>query len=920
MNGGGAPITISGEVGGLGAYLNGTPSQVPSAAVLEVGVSPTASALTDASGKFSLMGASSSTILFSIEAHGYFPTFVSAATAQANIDNLQLFAAESAWLDPIAAAYNVDLTQSFACHAAPMGGLNAGDRCIYGMIVGRILDGSMHPMSGVAVSEFDLKVNGGAWYVRGPFFLDGFGMPTQASASMAAADPSSMIGGLYVLFVEIPATTGDPSVRVEVSANHVDWEMPGHKFGPLEVHAFRPYGVTWADLAETQTMPSASTPPPAEAPVSFMRDVRPLLAAPTSEGGTGCYACHVANVSERSAPAGFFMGGTAGELYDALLHQQALDMGMSGETKRVDVLAPEKSLLVNTNLATSVDPHPVKLFPDTTDPRYQMLLRWITAGARDDRSTDDRLNAGAFAVTADGKQLHDDIVGGAIMSRGLATGDTSVLVEVQGLAATSTYAAHVHALPCAMGGGGHYQIDPSVTMPDPTNEIWPTIHTDASGNGIGFVTVHHIARAEAQSVVIHQVGASTRIACADLVQGANVLAVGEFNLLPGGANLQIAGSVALIRGSESGTEVLIRVSGLAGEGPYPAHVHALPCANDAGGGHYKMDPTVMTAMPSNEIWPTVQVRDTGTGIGNVWVPHVARYDARSVVIHDPGTGTKLACADLHLVDVANNPAKASRDLFNFGAFKTTTAGAGLGYAIAGGAGMVRLENGVTTVRVEAMGLDPAKSPYPAHVHALPCAVEGGGGHYKMDPAITAASPANEIWAPLTVAANGAATSSAAVHHYARIDAQSIVIHEPGTLARIACADLSPGGDVTASGTFQALPAGQGLPIAGTAQLRRFAGGTDVTVHFTGLEPSLSHTAHVHALPCAQLAGGGHYKINPEITAVSEPNEIWMHTQADASGGGSSTTHVFQIARPDAISVVLHNPANGDKRSCADLTW
>jgi hypothetical protein len=913
-------VNVSGEVVGLGSFLKGMPSPVASASILVLGTDPPKSTVSDAMGKFALDTPPDRSLIFFIQERGYFQTYVQATTAEQNITDLQLCAAEMDWVNQIAAAYSIDLNAPFQCHGAPDGGLNPTDRCVYGIVVGRILDNSAtgHPVAGINVADFELHVNSGAiWFKRGPYFLDETGMPSQSLTSIASTDPTKTIGGLYVMFVEIPAITGGNSIDVELSIRHPDAGNIDHLFGPITTKLFRPYGVTFADLHQTQDVPGMGGPP-GQKGISFMQDVRPLIANPTSESGTGCYACHVSNVNERTAPAQFFMGAMAGELYDALTHQRAADLGMLGEMFRVNLQNPSRSLLLVEPLQTAVNPHPIKVFTDENDPRYVLLQRWITEGARDDRSSLDKLNAGKLIVTADGKTAGYNLTGGAFMVRTVAAGTTNVLIEVRGLAATSTYSAHVHTEACATGGGGHYKIDPSIMMASEANEIWPTIHTDASGVGRGSVTVTHLARAEAQSVIIHEIGAPTRIACVDLTPTADVLAVGEFKLLAPGAGLPLQGSASLRRRSEGGTEVNVRVTGLTGAGPFPAHVHAEPCALN-GGGHYKIDSTVMMAMQSNEIWPTLHARDN-LAIGDVYVPHVARSDAASIVIHDATSGTKIACADLRISDFQNDPTKVTRDLFNHGAFKVTADGTALGYQLlAGSAGMVRLEGGTTSVRLELSGLDPAKSPYPAHVHALPCAEMGGGGHYKIDPAVMAAQEANEIWAPVNVAPDGSGESAATVAHYARTEAQSIVVHEPGTNQRIACADLAPGADATAKGTFLPLAAGAGAPITGTAELRRWSGGAEVMLHLAGLELNTVHMAHVHTLPCAQQAGG-HYKIDPGVMAVNEANEIWMRAFPDGTGAAVSTTHVFQVSRSDAVSIVLHNPTDNAKRFCADLRW
>jgi hypothetical protein len=132
----------------------------------------------------------------------------------------------------------------------------------------------------------------------------------------------------------------------------------------------------------------------------------------------------------------------------------------------------------------------------------------------------------AQAVAADGAvvtrgEIHAfatgsalDIGGRAQMVR-TADGKTIVTVHVTGLAADTTYGAHVHQQACGTGDAdGHYRFDPSGPAAPP-NEIWPGFTTNAAGVGNGNVTVDALAGPTAVSVVIHAPGGA-KIACADL--------------------------------------------------------------------------------------------------------------------------------------------------------------------------------------------------------------------------------------------------------------------------------------------------------------------------------------------------------------------------------------------------------------------
>ena len=141
------------------------------------------------------------------------------------------------------------------------------------------------------------------------------------------------------------------------------------------------------------------------------------------------------------------------------------------------------------------------------------------------------------------------------------------------------------------------------------------------------------------------------------------------------------------------------------------------------------------------------------------------------------------------------PAGADKDASLHGVFGETAQGADLGYDIHGSVKMTIGTSG-TVVRVNVSGLDPAKA-YGSHLHNGACA-DGGGGHYKDDET-GAVTPPNELW--LTSVGNVLVPNPGGVAHgegsatwMARIssdssNARSVVVHEPGSGARIACADL-----------------------------------------------------------------------------------------------------------------------------------
>lgn len=380
----------------------------------------------------------------------------------------------------------------------------------------------------------------------------------------------------------------------------------------------------------------------------------------------------------------------------------------------------------------------------------------------------------------------------AAMARGAALiartqSGTQLSLQVSGLTPMTAYPAHLHALPCAMAGGGHYKIDPAVVDTAEANEIWLGFTTNAEGQALAVVNSPHLTRADGMSIVIHDPSAdNAKMLCADLgTTGFSVSAAsGQFAPFAAAEAMdQSIGGSAMLARSAMGTMVMFSASGLVGGQQYVAHVHALPCAVTEAGGHYKLDPTIEASEQGNELWPAIALDAMGNATGMLQSPHVARADAQSVVIHrqTAAGAPKVACADLA-------PSNAQ-------AFQT----AGLllplptammrGLQLSGSAMMSRNLDGSTTVSVQVGGL-AANTEYPIHVHDRPCNVGDGGGHYKVDTAATEAAEANEMWLTATTGADGSAMRQISVQHLARADAQAVVVHAPDG-ERLACIDLAP---------------------------------------------------------------------------------------------------------------------------------
>jgi len=88
-----------------------------------------------------------------------------------------------------------------------------------------------------------------------------------------------------------------------------------------------------------------------------------------------------------------------------------------------------------------------------------------------------------------------------------------------GLGASTTYPVHLHETNYSVANGsGHDKIDYGIGATQQDNELWLPVTTDGNGDGTRTFTVDdHIARAEAQSIVIHgDGGGKPRYACIDL--------------------------------------------------------------------------------------------------------------------------------------------------------------------------------------------------------------------------------------------------------------------------------------------------------------------------------------------------------------------------------------------------------------------
>jgi len=391
---------------------------------------------------------------------------------------------------------------------------------------------------------------------------------------------------------------------------------------------------------------------------------------------------------------------------------------------------------------------------------------------------------------------------------------------------------------------------------------------------------------------------------------------GSFAPLPGFSGID--GRVQLTRFLDGTTQVDLVATGLAANLPHNAHVHALPCAY-LGGGHYKMDPAIIDALDTNEIWPNFISGEDGVGRASVTVTHMARGDAMSVVIHDPAGGGKMACADLVADD--NGVLTAAGTI-------APLPGVALIDETIGGSAVMTTTGISTKIDMSITGLDPA-SDYVSHVHALPCEVQTGGGHYMIDPTAVLVDPidleANELWPVIGAHDLGSATVALTKAHNVRYDAQSIVIHrvELDTKPKVACVNLVrsswPAGITGGSAILLDAGTERLANLTATAEMtRRLDGVTVVSMNAIGLEKDTTYAVHVHNLPCGVASGGGHYLIDNTVADTVQSNEIWLRLTAGSDSAAEATTYASHLARAEASSLVIHDPADGSRLACIDL--
>ncbi len=350
-------IDISGAVHELASHLNGTHTGVVGASVVAYGVEGVTPATTGTAGAYTLTDVpANGQVILAVTSAGYQPTYQMVAVGSTNLTGVGTLLTGAAWMTSVNTTYisGTDPNTQFACQ------FDAGQQCVYALVVGQILDEEGDPVTGMSAT--DIKVTGGddnvPWRKMGPFFLNANGTAGNNSTSQTA--------GLFVVYVEVPSTgTAAGGMHIELAATTGTGDTAKY-YGPTHTAAFRgaSTAVTWANLQET------GVAPPGIGTVSFDGQIYPLF-LPTSDGGYGCQGCHT-NQGGATPAGGLNLWGGAEIAYASL--------DPTENATRVNTATPASSTLLTRPLYPATN-HPIFAWGSTNDAAYKLILQWIQEGA-----------------------------------------------------------------------------------------------------------------------------------------------------------------------------------------------------------------------------------------------------------------------------------------------------------------------------------------------------------------------------------------------------------------------------------------------------------------------------------------------------------------------------------------------------------
>lgn len=286
------------------------------------------------------------------------------------------------------------------------------------------------------------------------------------------------------------------------------------------------------------------------------------------------------------------------------------------------------------------------------------------------------------------------------------------------------------------------------------------------------------------------------------------------------------------------------------------------------------------------------------------------------------------------------PALASVTTMQQGSFAYLDSYTGPGYGTISGRGQLARENDGTStgsIVVSSLGFSPGDT-YMAHLHALPCA-DNGGPHYQNpacsgDPDYSQSGgscPVNDIdemWLGFVVDPAGRGVMEASVNWQpTRKDSKSlsIVVHDTpnavsGAGAKMLCVDLGGKRSLINRTTYGTLgyintdADGNVYTLKSAKMTRQKNGKSKVKVLWSGLRADFTYPSHVHSSPCVTVSNGGPHYTRDIVFAIAGTNAIpataetewWISFTSSSRGKGKATSTIPLTARADAQAVVLHD--------------
>ncbi|HEY7955763.1 MAG TPA: hypothetical protein VII38_10745 [Polyangia bacterium] len=317
-------VSVSGDVVD---FQTGAP--LASAQVSTIGVTPAPTvAITTSS--FMLTGVEPFSVFYVIASSppDYPSTYQTALTVNASdLTGVQAEAVKATYLSSLSGAFAATTSAD------------------HGTLIVQVLDPTGKPEANVPAAALAPTGTTGA---KGPYFLDANKQPAPALTATSASG--------YAVYFEVPAGS-------------VSFASAG---GYTVTGTAAPIGAGLTTLAAIEAAPGApSTTPPKN--VSFSTQIVPIFMR------RGCVNCHSGNGPGRD------LGGLTLDASIVIDYRELTqEISPNFKTTRVNLADPAKSLVLTMpSYENPPDAHPTVVFPSSADPDYQLLLTWITEGAKD---------------------------------------------------------------------------------------------------------------------------------------------------------------------------------------------------------------------------------------------------------------------------------------------------------------------------------------------------------------------------------------------------------------------------------------------------------------------------------------------------------------------------------------------------------